>query len=198
VATAPPELVRRKPDTVGAPLDGIELRLRESGEICIRGATVAPTVVDDGGWFATGDLAEFDDDGHLRLTGRLGDRIISGGVNVDPLSVETVMGELSGVAAVAVVGVPDDQWGEVVAALVVPGPDARPDPAALISAARARLAGAEIPRWIEIADALPLNTNGKVDRGQIRERLTRGYLPAAPQPWGETDSVQEEREVGEE
>ena len=198
VATAPPELVRRKPDTVGAPLDGIELRLRESGEICIRGATVAPTVVAGGGWFATGDLAEFDDDGHLRLTGRLGDRIISGGVNVDPLSVETVMGELSGVAAVAVVGVPDDQWGEVVAALVVPGPDARPDPAALISAARARLAGAEIPRWIEIADALPLNTNGKVDRGQIRERLTRGYLPAAPQPWGKADSVREEKEVREE
>ena len=66
------------------------------------------------------------------------------------------------------------------------------------SAARARLAGAEIPRWIEIADALPLNTNGKVDRGQIRERLTRGYLPAAPQPWGKADSVREEKEVREE
>ena len=173
VATAPPELVRTKPDTVGFPLDGIELRLSESGEICIRGATVAPAVVDKDGWLATGDLGEYDDDGHLRLTGRLGDRIISGGVNVDPLSVENVMRELPGVAAVAVVGVPDDLWGEVVAALVVPDSDAHPDPLALLAAARERLAKAEIPRRIELADALPVNANGKVDRGQIRARLTQ-------------------------
>ena len=173
VATAPPELVRTKPDTVGFPLDGIELRLSDGGEICIRGATVTPAVVDEDGWFATGDLGERDDDGHLRLTGRLGDRIISGGVNVDPLSVENVMRELPGVAAVAVVGVLDDLWGEVVAALVVPDSDTSPEPAALLAAARERLAKAEIPRRIELADALPVNANGKVDRGQIRARLTQ-------------------------
>ena len=172
VATAPPKLVRTKPDAVGPPLDGIELRFRDSGEICIRGVTVSQAVVDEDGWFSTGDLGAFDDDGHLRVTGRLGDRIISGGVNVDPLFVETVMRKLPGVSGVAVVGVPDDLWGEVVVAMVVLDSDTPPDLQALIAVTRERLATAEVPRRIEFVDALPLNVNGKVDRSRVRARLT--------------------------
>ena len=157
-------------------MDGIELRLRDSGEICIRGVTVSQDVVDEDGWFATGDLGVLDDDGHLRVTGRLSDRIISGGVNVDPLFVETVMRKLPGVAAVAVVGIPDDLWGEVVAAMVVLDSDTPPDPETLITVTRERLSKAEIPRRIEFADALPLNVNGKIDRGRVRARLTRDSM----------------------
>ena len=113
-----------------------------------------------------------DDDGHLRVTGRLGDRIISGGINVDPLFVETVMRKLPGVSGVAVVGVPDDLWGEVVVAMVVLDSDTPPDPQPLIAVSRERLATAEVPRRIEFVDAPPLNVNGKVDRGRVRARLT--------------------------
>ena len=169
VATAPPDLVEEKPGTVGFPLDGVELRIREGGEIWVRGPTVVPSLADEDGWLATGDLGTLDDEGHLWVVGRIDERIVSGGVNVDPRSVEDVIRDLPGVAAVAVVGLPDDTWGEVVGALVVP--ESPLDLPTLESAVRESLPSAEVPRRLAIVDELPRNANGKIDRAEVRARL---------------------------
>ena len=168
VATAPPDLVGEKPGTVGPPIDGLEIRIRENGEICVRGGTVSPSVADEEGWLATGDLGRLDDDGHLWISGRISDRIVTGGATVDPCVVEVVLEGLTGVFRAAVVGLPDDVWGETVAALIVPDPGMEGDPEALMAQARDRLSTSELPRRVEFADSLPVNVNGKIDRGSVR------------------------------
>ena len=168
VATAPPELVAEKPGTVGSPIDGIELRVGEEGEIGVRGGTVSPGAADDEGWLATADLGQIDADGHLWIIGRISDRIVTGGTTVDPRSVEVVLEGLPDVSAAAVAGIPDDVWGEVVVALIVPHPWAESDPKALIEQARGRLSASELPRRVEFAETLPLNANGKIDRKAVR------------------------------
>jgi O-succinylbenzoic acid--CoA ligase len=167
VATAPPELVRAKPGTVGAPLPGVDLRIAPGGEILVRGATVAPGQGGADGWLHTGDLGRLDGDGHLWVTGRISSRIISGGVNVDPAEVEAVLRTHPGVRDVAVVGVPDPEWGErVVAALVVDGrPRVREE---LDNLARLVLSPAKRPRDFREVGSLPRNPNGKVDRAGVR------------------------------
>ena len=170
VATAPPELVAEKPGTVGSPIDGVELRLLDSGEIWVRGPTVAPSLVDEDGWLATGDFGTLDEEGHLWITGRVDERIVSGGVNIDPKTVEEVILDFPGVAAVAVVGISDDTWGEVVGALVVPESGVL-NMEALESAVRERVSGAEVPRRLAVAEELPRNANGKIDRAEVRARL---------------------------
>jgi O-succinylbenzoic acid--CoA ligase len=168
VATAPPDLVAEKPGTVGLPIDGLELRIQKDGEICVRGRTVCPSVADEEGWLATGDLGRLDDDGHLWITGRISDRIVTGGTTVDPRSVEVVLEALPGVSAAVVVGIPDDVWGETVVALIVPDAGVAADPKALMSRARERLSASELPRRVEFVDSLPVNANGKTDRGAVR------------------------------
>jgi O-succinylbenzoic acid--CoA ligase len=168
VATAPPDLVGQKPGTVGPPIDGLEIRIRENGEICVRGGTVSPSVADEEGWLATGDLGRLDGDGHLWISGRISDRIVTGGATVDPCVVEVVLEGLTGVFRAAVVGLPDDVWGETVAALIVPDPGMEADPEALMAQARDRLSTSELPRRVEFADSLPVNVNGKIDRGRVR------------------------------
>ena len=177
VATAPPDLVAEKPGTVGPPIDGLELRIRESGEICVRGGTVSPGAVDEEGWLATGDLGRLDGDGHLWILGRISDRIVTGGATVDPRSVEVVLESLPGVFRAAVVGLPDDVWGETVAALIVPDPGTEADPEALMTQARDRLSTAELPRRVEFADTLPLNANGKIDRDTVRGAFGASRAP---------------------
>ena len=175
VTTAPPELVHSKRDSVGAPLEGVEVRVDGAGEVLVRGPTVAEGYVgsseplkDEAGWLHTGDLGELDADGHLRVTGRRSDRIVTGGVNVDPAEVEDILRTHPGVHDVSVVGLPDDEWGEVVAAAAVRRPGLYPDPAELESLARARLTSSKIPRRILFLEELPKNPNGKVDREAVR------------------------------
>ena len=168
VATAPPDLVTEKPGTVGPPIDSLEIRIRENGEICVRGATVSPGVADEEGWLATGDLGRLDGDGHLWISGRLSDQIVTGGATVDPCAVEAVLESLPGVFRAAVVGLPDDVWGETVAALIVPDPGMGADPEVLMAQARDRLSTSELPRRVEFADSLPVNVNGKIDQGRVR------------------------------
>jgi O-succinylbenzoic acid--CoA ligase len=175
-ATAPPPLVRRKPGTVGAPLEGMELRIDDAGEVLLRGATVAAgylgsdlPLLDAQGWLPTGDLGELDADGHLWITGRRSDRIVTGGVNVDPMEIEDILRLHNGVSDAAVVGLPDERWGEVVAAAVVREGGAYPDPSELEELTRARLTTAKVPRrWIFLTE-LPRNANGKVDRDAVRQ-----------------------------
>ena len=179
-STAPPGLVRRKPGTVGSPLDGVEVQLNAGGEVMLRGPTVAAGYVGvesplqgPGGWFRTGDLAEIDEEGHLWITGRCSDRIVTGGVNVDPVEVEDVLRSQLGVFDAVVVGLPDERWGEVVAAAVLCSVGADPDPSELEGQVGARLATAKVPRrWLFLSE-LPRNANGKVDRDAVR----RGFGP---------------------
>jgi acyl-CoA synthetase (AMP-forming)/AMP-acid ligase II len=141
----------------------------------LRGPTVAAGYVGTelplqgpGGWLRTGDLAEIDEEGHLWITGRSSDRIVTGGVNVDPVEVEDILRCHVGVADVVVVGLPDERWGEVVAAAVVCADGANPDPIELQGLAGARLTPAKVPRrWLFLRE-LPRNANGKVDRDAVR------------------------------
>ena len=174
-ATAPPALVRRKAGTVGPPLEGVEVRMDEGGELMLRGPTVAAGYVGTeiplqgpGGWLRTGDLAEIDGEGHLWITGRRLDRIVTVGVNVDPVEVEDVLRCHAGVADVVVVGLPDERWGEVVAAAVVRADGANLDSGELEELTGARLTTAKVPRrWLFLSE-LPRNANGKVDHDAVR------------------------------
>lgn len=187
VATAPPELVREKPDAVGPPLPGVELRIGaddgDGDEIRVRGPVVARGIlggelpVDADGWLRTGDAGRIDDDGHLHVTGRLSGRIVTGGVTVDPAEVEATLAEHPVVRECAVMGLPDEEWGERVAAAVVPS-DVAPDDEGRLRQSLAEyceeaLSSARRPRsWIFLR-ALPRNANGKPDREEIRQELSR-------------------------
>lgn len=179
VATATPDLVRRKPGTVGAPLEGVEVRIAQDGEILVRGPTVMRGYVGEttqplsDGWLHTGDLGRIDGDGHLWVTGRLDERIISGGVTVDPAEVERVLIDHADVREAAVVGLDDREWGEVVAAAIVPVRGRQVVLAALDDHCRAALAPAKRPRWLAVVGDLPRNANGKVDRHAVRALLLR-------------------------
>lgn len=184
VATATPELVRRKPGSVGAPLDGVEVRIGEGEEILARGPTRAlgyldgTPLTDADGWVHTGDLGRVDEDGHLWVTGRRVERIVTGGVNVDALEVEEVLRSHPAVADACVVGVPDDEWGEVVGVCVVPVAGEF-DEDAVGDWLRERLQAAKRPRLWWRAAALPLNANGKVDRLRVRALLAGGQEGAS-------------------
>jgi long-chain acyl-CoA synthetase len=126
------------------------------------------------GFFTVGDLGRLDPDGYLYLDGRRDDLVITGGVNVYPAEVEGVLGEVDGVADVAVFGLPDDEWGQRVCAALVPGgPHLVADE--LVDAARrhaaARLAPHKRPKQYVVADALPRTATGKVQRGLVAARL---------------------------
>ena len=133
--------IRRRLESAGRPLPGIELRINgaggvaapgEPGEILVRGEQVSGEYLadrskrDDAGWLHTGDLGFVDDDGYLFVVGRADDMIIRGGENLSPTEIEDVLLQHPGVGAAAVVGVPDAEWGERVAAMIVPATHARP------------------------------------------------------------------------
>ena len=179
VATASPSMVRERPDAVGPPLDGIELSVAAGGEILVRGPALAlgyqgdPTPITDAdGWYHTGDVGGLDGDGYLSVTGRIGERVITGGVTVDPAEVEAVIRAAPGVADCAVVGVADERWGERVVAAVVPVPGEALDPRALEAHQETRLSGAKrVRRWI-LVEAIPRNPNGKVNRAAVRRLVS--------------------------
>ena len=159
----------------GRPIAGAELRLDTGGQIMVRGPMVmrgyagdpaaTAAAIDSGGWLATGDLGEFRADGRLRVSGRLRDLVITGGVSVAPDEVEAVLAQHPGVADVGVAGRPDPDWGELVVAWVVPADPADPPGlAALRAFAAERLAPAKAPRALVLVDALPRNGGGKLLR----------------------------------
>ena len=139
-----------------------------TGEFLVRGETVAAGWVGEDGWLRTGDLGRMDEEGHLWITGRLSDLIISGGVNVDPEEVAEHLRAHPGVAEAAVVGLPDPDWGERVVALVVPHAIDPVQEETLRARAREVLSPAKRPREYRFAPALPLSANGKVDREAVR------------------------------
>ncbi|MBN1203982.1 MAG: long-chain fatty acid--CoA ligase [Myxococcaceae bacterium] len=178
----PPGEVRRKPGAVGVPLFHIEARLEgdgEVGELLLRGPHVCAGYwrrpeetarALAGGWLHTGDLAERDADGCYRIVGRVKDLIISGGENIYPAEVESVLAGHPEVAEVAIIGVPDPKWGEVPRALVVPRPGAALTAEALLAYCQGRLARYKAPKTVRFVDALPRTAAGKVDRRELAAR----------------------------
>ncbi|MEO0713653.1 MAG: long-chain-fatty-acid--CoA ligase [Pseudomonadota bacterium] len=121
------------------------------------------------GFFYTGDAGYFDGDGFLFIHDRVKDMIVSGGENVYPAEVENAIFGHPGVADVAVIGVPDEKWGEAVKAIIVPKPDANPSPEEVIAYAKERIAGYKCPKSVDLIDALPRNPSGKILRRELRE-----------------------------
>jgi long-chain acyl-CoA synthetase len=128
----------------------------------------------DGGAFTVGDLGSLDGAGRLRLAGRPGDLVISGGVNVYPAEIERRLLDQDGVAEAVVYGVPDPDWGERVVAAVVPWPGADPDPDQLRAALADQLRRAEVPKRIRVVDDLPRTPTGKVRRVGLADALGGG------------------------
>ncbi|MGV9611660.1 class I adenylate-forming enzyme family protein [Nocardia xishanensis] len=154
------------------------------GEVFIQGDTVmkgywgrpeaTAEALSPDGWFRTGDLGEFDDDGDLRIVDRVKDLIIRGGYNVYPGEVEEVLYEHPDVIEAAVVGVPDPHYGEEVAAVIVTAPDSTLDAGGIDSWTRERLSAYKIPRIVKFTDALPKGATGKILKRSIDRESLRG------------------------
>jgi acyl-CoA synthetase (AMP-forming)/AMP-acid ligase II len=157
---------------------GAEVATGAVGEICVRGDHImrgywnrpdetAAALVD--GWYRTGDAGYLDAEGFLHIVDRIKDMIITGGENVYSAEVESALSTHPSVAASAVIGLPSDQWGETVHAVVVAAPDAHIDPADLQTHVKAQLANYKVPRSLDIVEQLPLSGAGKVLKRQLRE-----------------------------
>ncbi|MDB4943393.1 MAG: O-succinylbenzoic acid--CoA ligase [Labilithrix sp.] len=189
VTLAKPADLRASPATIGRPLPENEIRLvgddgrevpdGQVGELYVKNKMLVTGYHEDEaatkdsmleGFFSVGDLARRDASGRYFIEGRKRDMVISGGVNVYPAEVENALEQHPDVSEVAVVGVPDPEWGERVRAFVVLRPGAAADEAALKAFARERLAGPKVPREYVFVDALPRNPTGKVLKRELRER----------------------------
>ena len=126
------------------------------------------------GWMHTGDAAYMDEDGYVYIQDRIKDMIISGGENVYPAQVESAIYGHPAVSEVAVIGVPDETWGEAVKACVVPKPGTTVDPDDIIAFTRERLAGFKVPKTVEVIDAMPRNPSGKILRRELRAPFWEG------------------------
>jgi fatty-acyl-CoA synthase len=186
--TAPTDPDRIRRETVGAPLAGTDVRIAGpdgaavppgvAGELWVRGARITRGYLDDpvataaaidaDGWLHTGDLAEMGADGACRVVGRLKDMIKTGGENVSPVEVEELLVSHPDVARAAVVGLPDERWGEIVVAFVVPTEGRDPDPDGLTSFCRHALSPFKVPRRWRIVDDLPMTASAKVQRAELR------------------------------
>jgi fatty-acyl-CoA synthase len=126
------------------------------------------------GWLRTGDVGYLDESGYLYIHDRLKDMIVSGGENIYPAEIESALYGHPDIADIAVVGVPDERWGEAVKALVVVKQNRTADAADILRYARERLAGYKIPKSIEFLPELPRNSSGKILKRVLREQYWRG------------------------
>ena len=128
-----------------------------------------------GGWLHTGDAGYLDESGYLYIHDRIKDMIVSGGENIYPAEIESVLFGHPDIADIAVIGVPDERWGEAVKALVVPMQHAVADADGILRYARERLAGYKIPKSIEFLSEMPRNPSGKVLKRKLREQYWQGH-----------------------
>jgi malonyl-CoA/methylmalonyl-CoA synthetase len=192
MSTSNPYEGERRPGTVGFPLPGIELKITDSttgktlaqgniGEIEVRGPNVfkgywnmpektAEELRSDG-FFMTGDLGMVDADGYVHIVGRNKDLIISGGFNIYPKEIETVLDAQEGVLESAVIGVPHPDFGETVLALLVPSSERTPDLDAIQSHISEHLARFKLPKKLIVVSHLPRNTMGKVQKNALRDQF---------------------------
>jgi malonyl-CoA/methylmalonyl-CoA synthetase len=123
------------------------------------------------GYFKTGDVGRFDENGYLSIVGRSKDLIISGGYNVYPKEIESVIDEMPGVLESAVIGITHPDFGEAVTAVVVPRDGALLSEAAIIESLKQKIANFKVPKRVHVVDELPRNTMGKVQKNLLRERF---------------------------
>jgi fatty-acyl-CoA synthase len=188
-------------DTVGQPLPRLEVKiadvatgkivpLGEQGEICCRGyqnmlayfdmpeATAA--TIDAAGWLHMGDLGTMDDRGFIKVTGRLKDMIVRGGMNIYPREIEEFLHTHPAVAEAAVVGVPDEVWGEQIAAVIRLAPGlataGRPTADEMRAFCRAQMSAHKTPRYWSFIDAMPATPTGKIQKFVLRDQLAQGDL----------------------
>jgi acyl-CoA synthetase (AMP-forming)/AMP-acid ligase II len=190
--TSPGDASDDRAGTLGRALPQTEIKIVDTvdggtvapgiiGEICTRGYHVmtgyldnpeaTAAAIDPDGWLHTGDLASMDERGYCRIGGRLKEMIIRGAENIYPREIERVLFEHDDVADVAVVGVPDEKWGEQVAVFIRPAPGRTPDPEVLVAYCRERLAPHKTPRHWRVVDAFPMTPSGKVQKYKLREQL---------------------------
>jgi fatty-acyl-CoA synthase len=177
----PAEDLAARPDSVGRPVEPGQVRIAADGEILFAGPTLMNGYLDlpeesaaalADGWYHTGDLGTQDEEGYVRITGRKREVIRSGGETIFPAEVETAIGPLPGVAELAVVGLPDPRWGEVVCAAVVLGAGGAPPTVEDLRARLASLASHKHPRLVAVVDSIPRTTaTGQVMRTPLRNAL---------------------------
>ncbi|MGH8882937.1 MAG: class I adenylate-forming enzyme family protein, partial [Stackebrandtia sp.] len=184
------EKVARRLGSVGQAVPGIEVQIRDesgavrpagvAGELFVRGPQVSGrytgigSVLDAEGWFPTKDLAVLDADGYLFIHGRSDDTIIRGGENIAPAEIEGFLVEHPAVRDIAVVGVEDAEWGQVIVAVVVPADPGRiPDPDELRTYVRSGLRGSRTPDRVVFRAELPATPTGKILRRELVAELTR-------------------------
>ncbi|KAB7628314.1 acyl-CoA synthetase [Alkalilimnicola sp. S0819] len=187
----PPEQVREKPGFVGYPLFHVACKLVDeqgvrittpdvAGELCIRGPHRTPgywnnpeataEAIDEDGWLHTGDLAIADADGAYKIVGRAKDMYISGGENVYPAEVESIMHSHPAVSEAALFGIPDDKWGEVGCAVIALKRDQNLDEATMIQFLKDRVAHYKVPRHVRFVEELPKTGAGKISKKVLKER----------------------------
>jgi fatty-acyl-CoA synthase len=188
----------RKAGSTGRAAAGCELRVVDtegkdlpagaSGEVLVRGRSVMSGYWNDprataralaGGWYHSGDSGRFDDEGYLTIDGRLKDMIISGGENVSPAEVEGVLLACPDIAEAAVVGRPDERWGEIVVAVVAPRPGATLERQQVLALFDGRLARFKHPKDVLVVDALPRTALGKVRKEEVRQLVAARLAAAA-------------------
>jgi fatty-acyl-CoA synthase len=182
--------IRRKPGSCGVPSPSSQVRIDDDGELCVRGPLLfggyfgdpeatAAALVD--GWYRTGDLAETDEGGYLTIVGRASDLIRSGGESVAPGEVEAALSDHPSLMDVAVVGLPDVQWGEEVSAVIVPRPGAPvPTLAELRAHCAGRIASFKHPRRLVVAETIPRTaTTQQIQRRLLVEAVVRNELATA-------------------
>ncbi len=180
----------RRGGTVGFPLPGIGVRVvddavqpcppGETGHLQVRGPNVfagywrMPEKTGEeftsDGWFKTGDVGRIAADGYVTIVGRSKDLIISGGYNVYPAEIESVLNEMTGVAESAVIGVPHPDFGEAVIAVVVARPGTQPDAGTMIGQLKSQIANFKVPKQVFVVAELPRNTMGKVQKNLLRDQ----------------------------
>ena len=178
----------------GRAMDGVEVKCVDTqgntvsagtdGEIWCRGFNVmqhyfnnpdatAEALTSDG-WLKTGDVGVMDEDGYVRITGRIKEMFIVGGFNCYPAEIENILCDMPGIARAAVIGVPDARMGEVARAYLVKDADSQLEEATVIDWARANMANYKVPRSVVFLEELPMNAGGKVDKAELLERATQG------------------------
>ncbi len=181
--------LERRVETVGRPLDGVEVKIAdddhnpvptdEMGELACRGYNVmlgyyrAPEItaqtIDEEGWLYSGDLATMDAEGYVKIVGRKKDMLISGGFNVYPAEIEEYLFTHPKVQNVSVIGMPDDVFGEVAAAYIIPREGETIDPQEIVDFCVGEIANFKVPRYVEIVDDFPMTQSGKVQKFKLRE-----------------------------